>query len=140
MKYLVLQYKSNYEKSWITPRSNVVQKFGLGYWIEHISTHNNRFGRSLATWLWVIPTKFWRVFTKFMIHIHLYIKNKINMWALFWLDQNYRFFIAKLTVFWSHFSLPKNDQFCYKKICNFDQIKKGLTYWFCFWSINAYGS
>ena len=23
------------------------------------------------------------------------------------------FFIAKLTVFWSHFSLPKNDQFCY---------------------------
>ena len=51
-------------------------------------------------------------FTKFMIHMHLCIKNKINLWALFWLDQNYRFFYSKLTVFWSHFSLPKNDQFC----------------------------
>ena len=79
-------------------------------------------------------------FTKFMIHMHLCIKNKINMWALFWLDQNYRFFIAKLTVFWSHFSLPKNGQFYYKKICNFDPIKKGLTNWFCFWCLNAYGS
>ena len=71
-------------------------------------------------------------FTKFMIHMHLGIKNKINMWALFWLDQNYRFFIAKLTVFWSHFSLPKNDQFCYKEICNFDPIQKGLLEWFWF--------
>ena len=50
------------------------------------------------------------------------------------------FLIAKLIIFWEWKMTPKNSQFCYKKICNFDPIKKGLTYWFCFWCTNAYGS
>ena len=41
------------------------------------------------------------------------------------MNQNYRFFYSKLTVFWSHFSLPKNDQFCYKKSVISIQSKKG---------------
>ena len=79
-------------------------------------------------------------FIKLMIHMHLWIKNKMNMWALFWFDQNYRFLYSKIDHFWGWKMTPKNSQFYYKKICNFDPIKKGLTYWFCFWCINAYGS
>ena len=46
-------------------------------------------------------------FTKFMIHMHLCIKNKINLWALFWLDQNYRFFYSKIDCFLESFFTPK---------------------------------
>ena len=42
------------------------------------------------------------------------------------------FFIVKLTIFWEWKMTPKNSQFCYKKICNFDPIKKGLLEWFWF--------
>ena len=42
------------------------------------------------------------------------------------------FLIAKLIIFWEWKMTPKNSQFCYKKICNFDPIKKGLLEWFCF--------
>ena len=33
------------------------------------------------------------------------------------------FLIAKLIIFWEWKMTPKNSQFCYKKICNFDPIK-----------------
>ena len=42
------------------------------------------------------------------------------------------FLIAKLIIFWEWKMTPKNSQFCYKKICNFDPIKKGLLEWFWF--------
>ena len=82
------------------------------------------YGANLAKLMWThVHTCFWMA---------KYWKAKSFKQPIFDWIKITDFLIAKLTVFWSHFSLPKNDQFCYKEICNFDPIQKGLLEWFWF--------
>ena len=63
---------------------------------------------------------------------------KIIQLGLFWLDQNCRFFVCKIDCFLESFLNPKNDQFYFEKICNFDPIEKALIEWFSFGPIYIY--
>ena len=103
-----------------------IKKIYVQIWKNHISV----FTYSLVTVR--LKMYYQKKFKQWCYMVHLCIKNKINMWALFWLDQNYRFFIAKLTVFWSHFSLPKMINFAIEKSVILIKSKKGSDIDFVF--------
>ena len=85
-------------------------------WTLHLKMY---YQKKFKQWCYMVN------FTKFMIHMHLCIKDKINMLALYWFDQNYRFFYSKIDPFFGVKNGQKTVNFAIKKSVIFIQSKKG---------------